>query len=555
MSLFCDSCGYENKDSAKFCKGCGTRIDDEEISKTVVASPQVPPAYGGDPYDSPEQAVNMAQPQQPPYNIPGESSYSPTQCVNIQHQSPPPYNMPPQAYIAPPSPPYTQDVPADGNKKILMFASISVIVLFLLFAFFRGSIFSSKDPSQTPEPTQVSSGKDHHHASLDDPPEVKKPSPVKESELKIPLKKSLTIKLSCHEPGNEISSSYECVVKVNNVDSSSLQYTWWENYPSGKIQTGEWVMTDMAGSRNYNSWWHNGEYKYTKDTSPWMSRKVYRELKNSGKTICNIDVSGRGDSNQKLYLREKTDYSLSYNNQKKSLKALLAYNDRGDKITVLDDGENPLVLSADVAGSYKWYVTSIDSNISSVDSSSSDSYEDWLDKGKDYSARGDYSEAVRCYDKAIELAPGNNRTWYGKGDTLYKMGDYQGCLDCCNRALDCHEGMNNIDDILNLKQKAQDSLSGTPDGTSSSSYKFWLDKGDEYAGKGDNEGASIAYDRAVDLAPENNRTWYARAKFLYKKGDYQGCINNCERALKCREGMTCVDDIVLLKKNATDAMN
>ncbi len=551
MSLFCDNCGYENKDSAKFCKGCGTRIDDEEISKTVVASPQIPPGYGGGPSYSPSQGVNIPHSQQPPDNTP--SSYTPTQCVNIQQQPPPPYHIQQeQTYSAPP--PYTPDVPADGNKKILMFASISVIVLFLLFAFFRGSIFSSKDSSPTPEPTQVPSGKDHH-ASLDDPPEVKKPSPVKESEMKIPLKKSLTIKLSCHEPGNEISSSYECIVKVNDVNSSSLQYTWWENYPSGKVQTGDRVMTDMAGSRNYNSWWHNGEYKYTKDTSPWMSRKVYRELKDSGKTVFNIDVSGRGDSNQKLYLREKSNYSLTYNRQKKSLKALLAYNDRGDKLTVLDDGENPLVLSADVAGSYKWYVTSIDSNMPSADSSSSDSYEDWLDKGKDYSARGDYGEAVRCYDKAIELAPGNNRTWYNKAGTLYKMGDYQACLDCCNRALDCHEGMNNIDGILNLKQKAQDSLSGSPEGSSSSSYKFWLDKGDEYSGKGDNESAMSCYDRAVELAPENNRTWYGMAKFLYAKGDYQGCINNCDRALKCHEGMACVDDIVLLKKKATDALN
>lgn len=552
MSLFCDNCGYENKDSAKFCKGCGTRIDDEEISKTVETSPQIPPGYGGCPSYSPSQGVNIPHSQQPPDNTP--SSYTPTQCVNIQQQPPPPsyHIQQEQTYSAPP---YTLDVPAEGNKKIFMFASMSVIVLFLFFAFFRGSIFSSKNSSPTPEPTQVSSGKDHH-ASLDDPPEVKKPSPVKESEMKIPLKKSLTIKLSCHEPGNEISSSYECVVKVNEVDSSSLKYTWWENYPSGKVQTGDRVMTDMASSRDYNSWWHSGEYKYTKDTSPWMSRKVYRELKGSGKTLFNIDVSGRGDSNLELYLREKTDYSLTYNNQKKSLKALLAYNDRGDKITVLDDGENPLVLSADVAGSYNWYVTSIDSNsnTSSADYSSSDSYEDWLDKGKDCSARGEYSEAVRCYDKAIELAPGNNRTWYNKADTLYKMGDYQGCLDCCNRALDCHEGMNNIDGILNLKQKAQDSLSGSPDGSSSYSYKFWVDKGDEYAGKGDNESAMSCYDRAVELAPENNRTWYGRAKFLYTKGDYQGCINNCDRALKCREGMTNVDDIVILKKKATDGL-
>jgi len=170
----------------------------------------------------------------------------------------------------------------------------------------------------------------------------------------------MTINLKCYEQGNEISENYECVVKVENIKPDRIHYKWWEHYPGGRSQTGDWIMTEMESSRTYNSLWHNGEYKYTEDTAPWISRKVFKELKEKKTSVLNIDVEWRKDRDLKIYLDGVTEYRLLYNNSMEAFKALCVHTDKNDKLIILDDAINPLVLSADVKSLYEWHVTSID---------------------------------------------------------------------------------------------------------------------------------------------------------------------------------------------------
>ena len=191
--------------------------------------------------------------------------------------------------------------------------------------------------------------------------EIKTPLPSPTPETIIPVRSGLNITLECYEKDNEISENYECVVRVENVKPDKIHYKWWENYPAGRVQSGDWIMTDLASSRNYNSWWHHGEYKYTEDTAPWISKIVYRELKEKGNSVLNIDVDGRGDKNLKLYLEEQSEYNILLNNKNKTLKALAAHTNKGDNLIILDDPENPLVLLANVSNIYEWHVTKIES--------------------------------------------------------------------------------------------------------------------------------------------------------------------------------------------------
>jgi len=71
-------------------------------------------------------------------------------------------------------------------------------------------------------------------------------------------------------------------------------------------------------------------------------------------------VEWRKDRDLKIYLDGVTEYRLLYNNSMEAFKALCVHTDKNDKLIILDDAINPLVLSADVKSLYEWHVTSID---------------------------------------------------------------------------------------------------------------------------------------------------------------------------------------------------
>jgi len=244
-----------------------------------------------------------------------------------------------------------------GNYKYLpVYLYGIIIVLAIIIISITLKLPKNNNSSlNTPTP-EVTNNTTKNVSNNREPEEKPKPIPSKN---KINIQSGLIINLTCNEPGNKISENYKCIVRIEDVKPSKIHYKWWENYPTGKVQTGDWVMTNLNSSRNYNSWWHNGEYKYTEDTAPWISKSVFKELKKHGKSILNIDVDGRGDRNLQIYLDKETDFSLLIDNKPENLNILLAYTDKGDKLKILNDPENPLVISANISKSYNWYVTSI----------------------------------------------------------------------------------------------------------------------------------------------------------------------------------------------------
>ena len=48
---------------------------------------------------------------------------------------------------------------------------------------------------------------------------------------------------------------------------------------------------------------------------------------------------------------------------------------------------------------------------------------------------GNYSEAIVCYDKALESGPENPFVWNNKGLLLYKQREYQEAVACYDKAL------------------------------------------------------------------------------------------------------------------------
>jgi len=48
---------------------------------------------------------------------------------------------------------------------------------------------------------------------------------------------------------------------------------------------------------------------------------------------------------------------------------------------------------------------------------------------------GRYEEAIKCYDKAIQINPDDAGGWYGKGLALKQMGRYDEAVNCYDKAI------------------------------------------------------------------------------------------------------------------------
>jgi len=63
----------------------------------------------------------------------------------------------------------------------------------------------------------------------------------------------------------------------------------------------------------------------------------------------------------------------------------------------------------------------------------------WNVEGTEYSKQGNWHEAIKCYDKSIELDPLLELSWANKSQALFNLKKYDDALDCINKALELHQ--------------------------------------------------------------------------------------------------------------------
>jgi tetratricopeptide (TPR) repeat protein len=49
---------------------------------------------------------------------------------------------------------------------------------------------------------------------------------------------------------------------------------------------------------------------------------------------------------------------------------------------------------------------------------------------------GNYEEAIKCYDKAIEIEPNNAEAWNNKGIVLGRLSNYEEAIACYDKAIE-----------------------------------------------------------------------------------------------------------------------
>ncbi|MCX6844492.1 MAG: serine/threonine-protein kinase [candidate division WOR-3 bacterium] len=139
---------------------------------------------------------------------------------------------------------------------------------------------------------------------------------------------------------------------------------------------------------------------------------------------------------------------------------------------------------------------------------------EWANKGYSLDCLGRCEEAIRCYDKALELDPQNNAIWYMKGRVLGSLGRHE-------EAIRCH------DEALGLDPR--DAMA-------------WSNRGFSLDGLGRHDDAMRCYDKALELDPLDARAWY-------NKGC---CLDNLGRP---EEAVSCFDKTLELDPRLAAAWN
>ncbi len=136
------------------------------------------------------------------------------------------------------------------------------------------------------------------------------------------------------------------------------------------------------------------------------------------------------------------------------------------------------------------------------------SAKDWAERGDHLCSRGRYSEALSCYDRALEMEPELACAWDGKGDALTMTGSYDRALRCYERALVIDPG----------------------------SAESWYNKGNTLQMLLRFEEALGCYDEALRIDPGFAEAWNKRGMTLNRLGRYREALDSFERALEIEPG-------------------
>lgn len=150
-----------------------------------------------------------------------------------------------------------------------------------------------------------------------------------------------------------------CKVMVLKVDETSLEYDWAIESLDGNSSSGTYVIDAFGKSHDYGVDWTIEAAEAAKGTAPWVSREVFRELRDNGFTTITVDKYIRKDAIVIAELKGITAFTVKVNGKETHLKAIEVLTDKSDKLLILDELQNPLVLSAEVAERYTSKVTAI----------------------------------------------------------------------------------------------------------------------------------------------------------------------------------------------------
>jgi tetratricopeptide (TPR) repeat protein len=165
-----------------------------------------------------------------------------------------------------------------------------------------------------------------------------------------------------------------------------------------------------------------------------------------------------------------------------------------------------------------------------------------------YDDKGNYEQAITCYEKAIALKPDMHDAFNNMGIAYRKQNDYEQAIACYEKAIaikpDKHEAFNNIGIAYHNKNDYEQAIACyekaiaiKPD-----MHEAFYNMGLAYANKNDYEQAIACYEKAIAIKPDKHEAFYNMGIAYRNKNDYEQAI-------------ACYEKVIAIKPDKHDAFN
>lgn len=162
------------------------------------------------------------------------------------------------------------------------------------------------------------------------------------------------------------------------------------------------------------------------------------------------------------------------------------------------------------------------------------------DQGQQAYFNSNDKEAVSCFNKAIELDPGNYKAYTGLADVYNARGEYEDALICANKAMELNPkhiytyivksyvyiNMGKRDEAFQSISKA---LSLQPNSTDAQrAMGSWYETGGEY------DKAIRSYQKAYEIDPQNHRAVNKIGWVYLIKNEFEECLHYQQKSLQIK---------------------
>ncbi|MGB8701154.1 MAG: tetratricopeptide repeat protein [Thermosynechococcaceae cyanobacterium] len=148
-----------------------------------------------------------------------------------------------------------------------------------------------------------------------------------------------------------------------------------------------------------------------------------------------------------------------------------------------------------------------------------------------------YEEAIKSYNKALELKPEHVEAWIGRGVALRNLGQHEEALESYDRALKIES---NDPELWYTRGSTLNSLGRYEEAIESydkalelkpEHVEAWIGRGVALDKLGRHGEAIESHDKALEYKPDCHRAWVNRGVALGNLGQYEKAIESCNKAL------------------------
>jgi len=148
----------------------------------------------------------------------------------------------------------------------------------------------------------------------------------------------------------------------------------------------------------------------------------------------------------------------------------------------------------------------------------------WYQEGLKNSNAGNYSEAIRCYNKALDMNPNMSDAWYNLGIAYEKEKKKTEAMECYQKAAQL--GNKHAQELLALRKGNNNATNVNEQKSDAPVYSAmsWYQDGVKNSNAGNYSEAIRCYRNALNLNPKLHNAWNGLANIYHLQGNYDKAI-------------------------------